>query len=384
MAGTVLIAGASGLVGTAAAIEFAQAGWNVIALSRRIPELLTDLPIEHLALDLTDAQACRDAARAWADVTHVVYTAVFELPGLIAGWSDPLQIETNDRMLRNLLEPLSAVAKLQHVSLLQGTKAYGALVGPMRIPARESQPRVEHPNFYWAQEDYLKAMCATHGYGYTIFRPQLIVGPNHGVVMNLPPVIGIYAAIRRELGLPLAYPGGAQWVWEAADVRLVGAALRWAAHEPRARGETYNLTNGEVFSFRDMWPALAATFGMDIGPDESICLAQYIPAHADAWARVVQKHDLRGIPLAALLGESHFYADMCFAYGAVESPPPIYVSTVKVRQHGFTMACDTEESFCYWLRDLMTRRILPMPDLSAAFQLQPLQREPRVDPSRLA
>ncbi len=384
MTGTVLIAGASGLVGTAAAIEFAQAGWKVIALSRRRPELLADLAIEHLPLDLTDAQACRDAAKAWANVTHVVYTAVFELPGLIAGWSDPLQIETNDRMLRNLLEPLTAVARLQHVSLLQGTKAYGAPFRPLRVPARESQPRVEHPNFYWVQEDYLKAMCAAHGYGFTIFRPQLIVGPNHGVVMNLPPVIGIYAAIRRELGLPLAFPGGALWVWEAADVRLVGAALCWAANEPRARGETYNLTNGEVFSFRDMWPALAATFGMETGPDESICLAQYIPDRAEVWARVVQKHDLRAIPLAALLGESHFYADMCFAYGAVESPPPIYVSTVKIRQDGFNMVWNTEESFCYWLRDLMTRRILPMPDMSSAFHLDPDKREPRVDPANLA
>ena len=384
MAGTVLIAGASGLVGTAAAIEFAQAGWKVIALSRRVPKLLAGHPFEHLPLDLTDARACRDAAQTLAAVTHVVYTAVFELPGLIAGWSDPLQIETNDRMLRNLLEPLTAVTKLQHVALLQGTKAYGALVGPMRIPARESQPRVEHPNFYWVQEDYLKASASTHGFGFTIFRPQLIVGPNHGVVMNLPPVLGIYAAIRRELGLPLAFPGGAQWVWEAADVRLVGAALRWAANEPRARGETYNLTNGEVFSLRDMWPALAATFGMETGPDESICLAQYLPDHAEVWARVVQKHDLRAIPLAVLLGESHFYADMCLAYGAVESPPPIYVSTVKVKQHGFTMAWDTEASFCYWLRDLMTRRILPMPDLSATFRLDPNQREPRVDPAKLA
>src|SRR5690242_6952589 len=39
---TVLVAGASGLVGTAAAIEFADAGWNVIAVSRRRPELLGD------------------------------------------------------------------------------------------------------------------------------------------------------------------------------------------------------------------------------------------------------------------------------------------------------------------------------------------------------
>ena len=359
MTGTVLIAGASGLVGSAAALEFLHAGWQVIALSRRVPELLADTRVEHLALDLTDAAACRAATAALTNVTHVVYTAVFELPGLIAGWSDPLQIETNGRMLRNLLAPLCAVAKLQHVSLLQGTKAYGAPFRRMRVPARESQPRVEHPNFYWVQEDYLAEMAQTHGLHYTIFRPQLIVGPNHGVVMNLPPVIGIYAAIRRELGLPFSFPGGAEWVWEAADVRLVAGALRWAAQSSSAWGETFNLTNGEVFSFRDMWPTLAATLGMETGANESLSLAAYLPAHAEVWARVVKKHDLRAIPLEALLGESHYYADMCFAYGATEAPPPIYVSTVKIRQAGYTMAWNTDESFSFWLADLMARRILP-------------------------
>ncbi|MCC6708229.1 MAG: SDR family oxidoreductase [Gammaproteobacteria bacterium] len=370
MTGKVLIAGASGLVGTAAAIEFAQAGWQVVALSRRVPELLDGLPIQHLALDLTDAEACRAAASHLSDVTHVVYTAVYELPGLMAGWADPHQIETNGRMLRNLLEPLSASARLQHVSLLQGTKAYGAPYREMRVPARESQPRVDHPTFYWVQEDYLKDLAERSGFGMTVFRPQLIVGPNHGVVMNLPPVIGIYAAIRKELGLPFSFPGGTQWVWEAADVRLVGAALLWASNEPRAHGETYNLTNGEVFSFRDMWPTLAATLGVETGPDESISLAEYLPRHAAVWQQVVEKHDLRPIPLAELLGESHHYADMSFLYGVTESAPAIFSSSVKVRQHGFTMVWNTEESFCFWLRDLMARRILPLGDIAPDMRLE--------------
>jgi hypothetical protein len=108
-----------------------------------------------------------------------------------------------------------------------------------------------------------------------------------------------------------------------------------------------------------MWPSLATTLGVEIGADESIALADYIPAHAEVWEQVVKRHNLRSIPLAALLGESHFYADMCFAHGATASPPPIYVSTVKVRQHGFTMAWDTEQSFRHWLEDLIARRILP-------------------------
>ena len=363
MNNTVLVVGASGLVGTAACLEFKEAGFKVIAASRRKPELLEGLAIDHVALDLQDADACKRAVSdQLADVTHVVYTAVYEMPGLVAGWLDPHQIETNDRMLRNLLEPLRESGRLQHLSLLQGTKAYGLTVGPIRVPARESQPRVEHPNFYWRQEDYLREVADKDGFDFTIFRPQLIVGPNHGVVMNIPPVIGVYAAIRRELGLPFSFPGGPNWVWEAVDVRLVAGALRWATESAAARGETYNLTNGEVFSFRDMWPALAKTLGVETGPDEPLLLAEYIPANADVWARVVERHDLQPVPLQALLGESHFYADMCFAAGMDEAPPPTFVSSIKIRAAGYPQVWNTEESFCFWLNDLIERRILPPAD----------------------
>jgi hypothetical protein len=62
------------------------------------------------------------------------------------------------------------------------------------------------------------------------------------------------------------------------------------------------------------------------------------------------------------LGESHFYADLCFAYGAKRTPSPTFVSTVKIRQAGFNAAYDTPASFCYWLRDLQHRRIIPAYD----------------------
>ena len=152
----VLIVGASGLVGTAAAISFARAGWPVIAASRRFPDLLNDANIEFVSMDLRDREACAEACRELSGITHIVYAAVYELPGLIAGWSDPNQIRTNGQMLENLLVSLTQFNQLQHVTLLQGTKAYGAMVGPMRVPARENQTRVEHPNFYWLQEDLTK------------------------------------------------------------------------------------------------------------------------------------------------------------------------------------------------------------------------------------
>ena len=80
---TALIVGASGLVGTAAANAFLNAGWKVIAASRRYPELLHG-EFTHIPLDLNDTQACQDFAKSFSDITHIVYTAVYELPGLIA------------------------------------------------------------------------------------------------------------------------------------------------------------------------------------------------------------------------------------------------------------------------------------------------------------
>ena len=63
--------------------------------------------------------------------------------------------------------------------------------------------------------------------------------------------------------------------------------------------------------------------------------------------------------MSQLVGESHYYADFCFAYGAPASPPPAFVSTVKIKQAGFGVVYDTEETFRYWLNDLIRRKIIP-------------------------
>ncbi len=370
---TVLVVGASGLVGTAAVERFLADGADVIGLSRRAPELdgaTVEPPgadrsppgrYTHLPLDLRDADACRAAATGWDDVTHVVYAAVHELPGLVAGWFAPEQMDTNLAMLRNVLDPLVARrGALRHVSLLQGTKAYGAHLHRIRIPSREREPRDPHANFYWLHEDHLRDLAAAGtGWSFTIWRPQLIVGPNHGVVMNLPPVIGAYAAMCRAEGRPFGFPGGASWVWEAVDVRLLAAATSWAASAPTAAGRTFNITNGEVFEWRDLWPAIADALGVEGGPDEPTSLAAHLPARAELWDRIVRSHGLRQIPLDALLGESHVYADVCFAYGAPSSPPPTFLSTVELRQAGFHEVQDTEASFRHWFEVLQRRRIIP-------------------------
>ena len=173
-----LVVGASGIVGRAALEHFGElAGWRAIGLSRRAPDLAG---VEHIALDLLDSTACEQTAEQLQGVTHVIYAALFEKPGLLAGWVEDDQMRTNLTMLQNLMVPLQKAARgLRHVSLLQGTKAYGAHVGPMSVPGKERAPRVEHANFYWLQEDWLKAQRAAAEWGLTIWRPPLILSLIH-------------------------------------------------------------------------------------------------------------------------------------------------------------------------------------------------------------
>jgi hypothetical protein len=74
---------------------------------------------------------------------------------------------------------------LQHITLLQGAKAYGAHAGrPPQVPARERDPRVDHENFYWLHEDFVRRISAKHGLAWTIFRPQVIIGAAWGSAMK--------------------------------------------------------------------------------------------------------------------------------------------------------------------------------------------------------
>lgn len=356
----VLIAGASGTIGQAAVRHFeALSDWAVIALSRRPPDHAGSGRVRHLDLDLRDSEACRAALTALPPVTHLVYAALHEKPGLIAGWRDSEQMATNLAMLRNLLDPLSAHGDLMHVSLLQGTKAYGVHLHLIPVPAREHWPRDPHDNFYWLQEDYLRQKAARHGFAMTVLRPQIVFGDVIGVAMNLVPVLGVYAAIRREEGLPFSFPGGPPYLLEAVDARLMARVLAWATEAPTATGETFNVTNGDVFVWHNVWPAIADALGVEPGEPEPQSMAGTLRAQEGLWARIVERHGLRPVTLAALLGESHHYADFCFAYGAKRPPAPALVSTIKLRQAGFHDCIDTEDMFRELIASLQAKNIIP-------------------------
>src|SRR6266567_2702570 len=154
----VVVAGATGLVGSAALRHFGSTGkCEVVALSRRKPRDLHGA--RYVQIDLTDPAQCARTASELRGATHLVYAALYETPSLVDGWRDEGQIRTNDLMLRNLMGVLDPAAPtLRHVALLQGTKAYGVHVRPLVVPAREGRSEMhEQPNFYWNQERYVRA-----------------------------------------------------------------------------------------------------------------------------------------------------------------------------------------------------------------------------------
>lgn len=356
----VLVAGATGTVGQASVRHFEAMGeWEVIALSRRPAGHAGSGHVRQLSVDLLDAEACRSALASCPAVTHLVYAALYEKPGLIAGWRQADQMRTNLALLRNLMEPLIARGGLRHASLLQGTKAYGVHIRPIAVPARERWPRDQHDNFYWLQEDYLKELSQRHGFAVTILRPQIVFGDVVGVAMNILPVLGAYAAIARAEGRPFSYPGGPGYLLEAVDARLLARALAWAAETPAAAGETFNVTNGDVFTWPNIWPTIAAALGVDAGGPEPMSLAAYLSTKDQAWAQVVRDHGLRPLALSELLGQSHHYADFCLAHDATKPPAPVLVSTIKLRQAGFHDCIDTERMFSELISSLQSMKVIP-------------------------
>jgi nucleoside-diphosphate-sugar epimerase len=334
--------------------------WQVFGLSRRPPIVDEDVRFQHLSIDLESPERCAAAVAALCPgITHVVYAALVEAEGLVAGWTDTQIMQRNLAMLRNIIEPIATASSLQHIIAMQGTKAYGAHFHPIMLPARESTARDPHANFYWLQEDYIRELRERTGCVWTIFRPQIVFSGAVGVYMNPIPAIGAYAALCAEEGRPCGFPGSASNIWEVTDARLIARACEWAFDHETREDRIFNITNGDVWVIPHQWPTLCALLGAESGPDSRFDFADIVSAKSQLWQRVVKRHNLRPSTLAQFLGESHIYLNLLLGNTAPTQAPPALVSTIKIRQSGFGECLDTDDSAAHWLRYLERHRWLP-------------------------
>jgi nucleoside-diphosphate-sugar epimerase len=345
--GSVLVTGAGGVIGRHVAAEYVRRGRHVRGVSRRAVEGST---WEHLKVDLSDAAGARDGLAAASDTTHLVFAAYSERDTV------PELSEVNVGLLRNSLDGLDAAsAPLRHVTLYQGGKAYGAHLGFFNTPARERDPRLMQPNFYYDQEDALREVSAERGFGLTVFRPEGVIGYGIGNPMNLLMVIAVYASISRELGQPLRFPGthaAYDAMYQVTDADLLARATAWAGDEPAADGQIFNVTNGDQLRWRQLWPSFAARFGMDYAEPQPVPLADAMPLHEPVWRRLVERHGLIETPYEDLVGWD--FGDFLF-----RSEFDNVTSTVKLRQAGFGDCYDSEQRFLELFEMLAERRVIP-------------------------
>jgi nucleoside-diphosphate-sugar epimerase len=352
----ILVTGATGVVGRSAMQHYAERGYKVTAVSRRRP--LNTYGATWHSLDLSDAEACKKLLSPLTDLVQIVFAALHEEPDLAAGWLDQKQIDRNEVMLRCTVEAVAPYAKgLRNVTILQGPKAYGVHVHPIRQGVREDRDEDRNiPNFYWPQEDYLKARQRSQGWSWNVLRPGLVIGMSVGGAMNLYGAIGLYAAVLKGRGEPLYYPGDGLAIAQATDADLIAQACEWILHEPKARNNCYNLDNGEFASLKEYWDVFAEVLGMEPGPEKPFSFRNGLQSFSKEWDQIREKQKLKAPALEEFLGQSGQFSDFIFARG---SRPPSSMSCVKIRRDGFNGTTYTDEMIRKFFKMYQDEGLLP-------------------------
>ena len=346
---TALVAGATGVVGRNLLRQLIpDPDWDVIAVSRRKPNIEGNY--RHLSVDLLDPAYAKKKLGGLSEVTHIFYAAYIEKPS----WSD--MVAPNLAMLVNLIDAIEPAAlNLAHVNIMHGTKWYGSHLGPFKTPAKENDPGRLPPNFYYDQHTFIEERQVGKNWTWSTARPHSICGFAIGNPMNLVMVLAIYATISKALGLPLRHPGSeanAGALYNVTDSDLLARACVWMSTDPGAANEPFNITNGDLFRWQDMWPAMADYFGMETAHPQKIDLVHVMADKGPLWESLVNKHDLLPIPYEQLVA---------WTYGNFVFTPEfdIISSTIKARQYGFSEAQDSQEMFLRQFEGLRQNRIIP-------------------------
>jgi len=346
---TALVTGASGLAGSyMLAHLLKQGGWDVVAVSRRKPQVSGDY--RYIAADLLDPYDCQAKLGSLNNITHAFYLAITER-------ADPNElVSANTGMFVNLVKTVDAASPtLEHIHLSQGTRWYGNHLGPYKTPAREDDSRHMPPNFYYNQQDFLEEFQKGKRWAWSVGRPHAVCGFSTGGPMNLTLAIAVYANICKALGLPLSFPGkpGAYTaLYQCTDAALLARAIEWMATDRKCANQAFNITNSDLIRWQNIWPKFADFFGMELAPPRHISLSRVMLDKESIWDGVVENSGLR----------KYRYRDIAawgYPDGVFASDYDIVSDTSKARRFGFHDLVDSEEMFLRMFAEFRRDRIIP-------------------------
>lgn len=393
-----IVTGATGILGREIVFALGKdpQHWSTVyALSRSQKE---EYPanVKHAHIDLTSSPQELAKQLDGVEAEYLFFAAYLQKDTDQENW------EANGDMLKNFLEALKitgAEKKLKRVLLTTGAKQYGVHLGPVKVPMEETDPWLDGPdrppNFYYRQQNILKEAADGKPWDWVVTYPNDVIGVAKGNFMNLTTSLALYAAVTKELGQPLQFPGS-ETFYTRFDCftysRLHAQFQLWAASKAQAGNQAFNVVNGDTESWQNLWPKLADRFGCHIaeaqfsGPtsDASTMKLADRPPVAELASRmgltdrvhqgaVEQRIDLvrwsqkdevkqawtRLADRDGLEKDSFEKATWSFLGFVLGRNYDLTISMSKARRLGFTGYVDTWDAFCETFDDLENLKIIP-------------------------
>ena len=155
--------------------------------------------------------------------------------------------------------------------------------------------------------------------------------------------------------MPLRFPGkpGAfNTLIEMTDAGLLAKATVWAATEPKCANQSFNINNGDLFRWSEMWPALAGFFEMEVAPPLQMNLQTVMADKEPLWERMVAQYGLEGHSYKEV--SSWAFGDFVFSWDY-----DFFADGSKARRFGFHEYVNSEEMFLKIFREFRDRKIIP-------------------------
>ena len=187
----------------------------------------------------------------------------------------------------------------------------------------------------------------------TVMRPDFIAGIGFGSYVNLVNVIAVYATVCKALGLPLYFPGGPvgyNALFQMTDARLLARGSIWAASADGADNLIYNIANGDLFRWANVWPRIARYFGLEPGPPMTIDLKLFMRDKAALWSELAAIYGLT-VPFERFGNWDHA--------SVLALPHDVHTSTIRIRNAGFHDCLDSEDRLFDLFEEMRKRKIIP-------------------------
>ncbi len=269
------------------------------------------------------------------------------------------EIDINLSMFENALSVSKLQGTLKHVTLITGGRCYGHHMGHWWAGYNpnftEDMPRSPGKNWYFSVEDALTKSANNEDWSWNILRPSMIAGTADNSAFGFSTTLAVYAALLQEEGRPLIFPGKIDQLDSKqtfSHANEISNLAEWCINNDQAHNEAYNAAPGEVATWRELWEALGAHFGMKCEYPGQL-LPEAVFADADkTWNTIVDKH---GLTENKLEDVADFFSMLQFLMITWDN---IY-SQEKVISKGYDGSYSSTSSLIEAVKDLETRNMIP-------------------------